>query len=594
MTMPAFRRFLHALSLLFLLVAASSQVSAGGSIGSRNFGNVELGRTVGGVFLTLTNRTGATQSISVAVTGPAAGDFPSSASRTSVPPNEKVDYSILFTPSQLGLRTALVTFKTSDGRVDTTDVQGTGVPPRIVCPANITVSNDPNQCGAVVNYPAPTAVGAAGAITCVPPSGSTFPLGTTTVHCTSASGATCSFTVTVNDTQPPTITCPANLTVNAVPGQCTAAVTLPRPTPTDNCGGGGTQTFQFSTPLSRNVTIRLPYDFSSGSSNDTVIVSFPKGVTPITYTATDAAGNQSHCSFTITVNDTQPPTITCPANLTVSTDPGQCDAVVNYPAPAASDNCPGVTVACNPPSGFHFPLGQTTVTCTATDTSGNTASCAFKVTVKDTEPPTITCPPSLLLPQDPGTRSGTFVPTPAQAQDNCPGVTVTGTRSDGFPITDHTYPVGATVLTWTATDASGNQATCTQEIGVHDSRIVGVVGLDTNGNHLPDPPQEPRLKGVTIELRDPVADEQWARHPALEKPAPLATTQTNEVGNFSFPVAPPGVYDVVVKLAPGQTISALFPGPSNQAQIVTVNGEQRLRVTMQAGDTVAGLGILLQ
>jgi hypothetical protein len=214
--------------------------------------------------------------------------------------------------------------------------------------------------------------------------------------------------------------------------------------------------------------------------------------------------------------------------------------------------------------------------------------------VNDTEPPTITCTPSIILPQDAGMRAATFTPTPAVVTDNCPGVVVQGSRSDGFPLTDTTYPVGATVITWTATDASGNTARCTQTVSVHDSQIVGVVGQDTNGNHLPDPPQEPRLKGVTIELRDPEADEFWAAHPETKQPEPLATTQTNEVGNFSFPVAPPGVYDVVVRLLPGQTISALFPGPSNQAKIVTVNGEPRLRVTMQAGDTVAGLGILLQ
>ena len=71
---------------------------------------------------------------------------------------------------------------------------------------------------------------------------------------------------------------------------------------------------------------------------------------------------------------------------------------------------------------------------------------------------------------------------------------------------------------------------------------------------------------------DPAADELWAKHPETKQPEPLATTQTNEVGNFSFPVAPPGVYDVAVRLASGQTISALFPGPSNKAQVVTVNG----------------------
>jgi hypothetical protein len=52
----------------------------------------------------------------------------------------------------------------------------------------------------------------------------------------------------------------------------------------------------------------------------------------------DVAGNQSSCSFTVTVNDTQPPAITCPANITKPTDPNQCTAVVLF-APTVSDNC---------------------------------------------------------------------------------------------------------------------------------------------------------------------------------------------------------------------------------------------------------------
>src|SRR5688500_11257879 len=87
----------------------------------------------------------------------------------------------------------------------------------ITCPANITVSNDPNQCGAVVNYPAPTTSGTCGAPICSPASGSFFPVGATTVTC-SASGSgtpTCSFAITVVDTQPPSITCTDNVSVIA-------------------------------------------------------------------------------------------------------------------------------------------------------------------------------------------------------------------------------------------------------------------------------------------------------------------------------------------------------------------------------------------
>lgn len=151
---------------------------------------------------------------------------------------------------------------------------------QITCSANLTVGNDPNQCGGVVNYPAPITSGDCGTVSCSPASGSFFPVGTTTITCTTTAGASCSFTITVIDTQPPTITCPSNVT--AVVAQ------------------------------------------------------------------------------------------TCPVPTT---------AVVNFPPPTASDNCPGVTTVCNPPSGSILPVGTTTVTCTATDASGNTATCSFTVRV---------------------------------------------------------------------------------------------------------------------------------------------------------------------------------------------------------------------
>ena len=69
----------------------------------------------------------------------------------------------------------------------------------LVCPANITVPNDPNQLGAAVNYPAPIFTGDCGPVTCSPPSGSFFPVGITTVTCIAAACIpTCTFTVTVS------------------------------------------------------------------------------------------------------------------------------------------------------------------------------------------------------------------------------------------------------------------------------------------------------------------------------------------------------------------------------------------------------------
>jgi len=79
-----------------------------------------------------------------------------------------------------------------------------------------------------------------------------------------------------------------------------------------------------------------------------------------------------------------PPAITCPADRDVIAPmPGSVSAIVTYPNPAVTDNCPGVIVVCSPASGTPFPLGLTTVTCTATDSGGATASGSFKVTVWD-------------------------------------------------------------------------------------------------------------------------------------------------------------------------------------------------------------------
>jgi hypothetical protein len=219
-------------------------------------------------------------------------------------------------------------------------------PCTFTCPADIGVSSQPNQCGAVVNYSIPVASGDCGPVVCTPASGSFFPVGVTTVTCTSGSG-TCSFKVTVTGT----IICPSNIVVPNDPNQCGAIVNYP--TPASNCP----------------VTCTPP----SGSF-------FPIGTT--TVTCTSASGT---CSFTVTVKDTQPPTITCPANITATTgSPNAGGVVVNYPTPVASDNCPGVTVTCTPPSGSTFNVGTNTVNCTATDASGNTASCSFTISVFNT------------------------------------------------------------------------------------------------------------------------------------------------------------------------------------------------------------------
>jgi predicted extracellular nuclease len=332
----------------------------------------------------------------------------------------------------------------------------------ITCPQNKTQSNDTDQCGAFVSYPSPTVSNSCFHVGCSPASDSFFPVGTTTVTCAESidGGPSCSFSVTVNDTQPPGITCPANVVKSTDPNQCSAVVAYQAPTVSDNCRGA-------AAPKDKGATVPPLTPVCTPASGST----FTKGVTTVTCTVSDVAGNQSSCSFTVTVNDTQPPAITCPANITKPTDPNQCSAVVSF-APTVSDNCPSVTPACSPASGFAFPKGTTTVTCTVSDSSGNQASCLFTVTVSDTQPPVFAngCPANVYTAAAaacPIATSKQISYTYPVATDNCSGVTVVCN-----PPTGSTFPAGTTTVTCTATDSSGNTASCSFQVSVFSACLV--------------------------------------------------------------------------------------------------------------------------
>lgn len=321
--------------------------------------------------------------------------------------------------------------------------------PVLTCPPNITQMAPSGLCSATVTYSLPTVnenCAPTPTPTCNPPSGSIFPVGTTTVNCSATDAATntgnCSFTVTVTTNQPFSITCPANITTNAGPSQCSAAVSYPPPQVTGSCGGTG------------SATCNPP----SGSF-------FPLGVTTVTCTATGGVETVS-CNFTITVNDIQPPSISCPGNIVRNTDANQCSAVVEFPTPTASDACSTVTVTCSPPSGTRFSTGTQTVTCTATDSSRNTATCSFNVTVRDAQAPVVTCPPNVSV-TAPANQCSTSVNLgTATATDGCEGpVPAVGGRSDGQPLTAP-FPLGRTVVTYVATDSSGNIGRCVQNVDV--------------------------------------------------------------------------------------------------------------------------------
>ena len=118
------------------------------------------------------------------------------------------------------------------------------------------------------------------------------------------------------------------------------------------------------------------------------------GVTTVTLTATEGSGNTATCTATVTVNDTTAPAISVCANAQTLTADLACQAVVpNLTGQVtANDNCGSVTVTQSPAAGTVIGLGVTTVTLTATDGAGNTATCTANLTIVDTTPPSLACP----------------------------------------------------------------------------------------------------------------------------------------------------------------------------------------------------------
>lgn len=238
-------------------------------------------------------------------------------------------------------------------------VRLSGGEPVVTVPADITV-NSPD--GNPVNVPYTATATNGGDVSCLP-SGNTFPVGTTTVTCTATnlSGSDSkSFRVTVVDLSapPPVLTVPADITAEAT------------------SSSGAVVSFA-ATATNSGVVVCTPL---SGST-------FALGQTTVSCTATNAGGSDTG-TFKVTVVDTTPPVLALPADMTAEAS-NASGAVVTYTA-SASDLVDGnVAVQCTPASGSTFALGTTLVSCSATDSSSNTATDSFSVTVTDTTPPQI-------------------------------------------------------------------------------------------------------------------------------------------------------------------------------------------------------------
>ena len=175
---------------------------------------------------------------------------------------------------------------------------------------------------------------------------------------------------------------------------------------------------------------------------------FPLGVSVITVSTESG----ETCAFTVTVTDDQNPTISCPADITTfESSPNSGSAVVNYSV-TGNDNSGSVTIECSQPSGSVFPVGTTQVSCTATDSSNNTATCDFDVTVTSVNSECVLTTQSPIVVDSPADACGAVVtystPT-AEAGSSCG--TVTCDRPSGS-----FFPVGETLVTCTSSPDGGS------------------------------------------------------------------------------------------------------------------------------------------
>ncbi|WP_169581159.1 MULTISPECIES: HYR domain-containing protein [Microbacterium] len=413
--------------------------------------------------------------------------------------------------------------------VDTTD-------PVVDVPDDI-VEEATGPGGATVDFTASASDTVSGALvpTCAPPAGTVFGLGTTAVECTAVDGAanegSASFDVTVRDTTEPIIHVPADKTVEAT-GPEGATVTFDAPATdivdqdittacspasgsvfalgstlvtcsgSDDSGNEGTATFHVVVQDTTTPIVHVPdtivreatgpsgavvgYDVTATDTVDqdvTPVCSpeagsvFAIGTHVVGCTAADFSGNVGEGSFEVIVQDTTPPALTVPGDLTAEAT-GPDGAPVTYAATATDIVAGSVTPACTPASGSTFALGETTVTCVATDDDENSTTDTFIVTVQDTTAPAITVP--VLAPVEATSAAGATVAYTATASDLVDGpVTPACTPASGS-----TFALGTTTVTCVAEDARGNADSETFTVSVIDTTkpVISWAGGPADGS----------------------------------------------------------------------------------------------------------------
>jgi len=310
--------------------------------------------------------------------------------------------------------------------------------------------------------------------------GQTFNTGITTVTYVVAdpdgNEDSCSFTVTILPYEMPAFTsgCPPDVSADNDPGVCGADLVIPTPTVDDPCNLGYT--------ITNN---RTGTDNASGY--------YPVDTTYVVWTITPTLGDPDSCIQMVIVSDVEAPVIIdCPADQTVE----GCDSTAATLSPAfsnvlaetdyatfadainqgnATDNCAIVRVTYIDVTAGTCPL-VITRTWTVYDAAGHSDSCDQTITVGETEPPVAICPPDLETPSDFDSTFATFTIPSFPYSDNCTDSAdivvnwvitgnTTGSGSGLLP-SPYVFNQGLSTVTYTFTDACGNESTCSFNVNV--------------------------------------------------------------------------------------------------------------------------------
>ena len=267
---------------------------------------------------------------------------------------------------------------------------------------------------------------------------------------TSAASTVITYTV---DVTAPVITTPANIVVEAA------------------SASGTTKVAAAITAFLNAATTSDVVDGAGLAGNNALAV-FPIGTTTVTFTATDAAGNVAiPVTATVTVSDTIAPVISGTPLVDVYAEATATNTALTLTVPLAMDVVGVVSVTNNAPASFS--VGTTVVTWTAADAAGNTSTAMQNVIVQDTTAPAITGRPLGNVVKEATGRNTAVALTPPSATDLF-AVTVTNNAPAGG------FPVGTTVVIWTATDVSGNSSSATQNVVIQDTTapVISLLGSD--------------------------------------------------------------------------------------------------------------------